>query len=93
VRKDDTEGRFCRGRKVHKRGYRKKPRKISTVFGALNLRIRTVECLKCGARYSPLIGALKVDQYAHRETNFEHEVVETVISLCGTIEGLLMEDL
>ena len=68
VRKDDTEGRFCRGRKVHKRGYRKKPRKISTVFGALNPRIRTVECLKCGARYSPLIGALKVDQYEYLKT-------------------------
>jgi len=35
LRKDDPEGRFCRGRKVHKRGYRKKPRKISTVFGNL----------------------------------------------------------
>jgi hypothetical protein len=44
LRKDDTEGRFCRGRKVHKREYRKKPRKISTVFGNLTLPIREVEC-------------------------------------------------
>ena len=49
IKKDDPDGRFCRGRKVYRRGYRKKPRKISTVFGELNLPIRTVECCKCGA--------------------------------------------
>ena len=53
VRKDDTEGRFCRGRKVRKRGYRTKPRKISTAFGNLTLPIREVECCTCGARYAP----------------------------------------
>ena len=79
VRKDDTEGRFCRGRKVRKRGYRKKPRKISTVFGNLTFRIREVECCTCGARYSPLISALKIGPYARKESNVEHEIVEAVI--------------
>ena len=79
VSKGDPEGRFCRGRKVHKRGYRKQPRKISTVFGDLNLCIRTVECCKCGSRYSPLLSALKIGRYARREMNFEHEVIESVI--------------
>ena len=79
IRKDSDRGRFCRGRKIHKRGYRGKPRKMSTVFGDLTVPIREVECLKCGARYSPLIGALKIGQYARRETNLEHEVVEAVI--------------
>lgn len=79
VRSGDAEGRFCRGRKVRKRGYRKKPRKISTVFGELQLRLRTVECCKCGARYTPLLSALQVGRYARRETNFEHEVIESVI--------------
>jgi hypothetical protein len=58
LRKGDPEGRFCRGRKARKKGYRNYTRKISTVFGALNVRIRTVECFKCGARYSPLLSAL-----------------------------------
>jgi hypothetical protein len=79
VRKDDTKDRFCRGRKVHKRGYRKKPRKISTVFGSLTLPIREVECCKCGARYTPLLSALKIGPYAHKESNVEHEIVEAVI--------------
>jgi len=79
VRKGDPEGRFCRGRKARKKGYRKNTRKISTVFGALNLRIRTVECFKCGARYCPLLSALQIGQYSRKEMNFEHEVVEAVI--------------
>ena len=79
TRKDDTDGRPCRGRKARKRGYRKKPRKISTVFGNLNVPIREVECCKCGARYCPLLSALKIGFYARTEMNFEHEVIESVI--------------
>jgi hypothetical protein len=79
MRKDSDRGRLCRGRKVHKRGYRGKPRKISTVFGDIAVPIREVECLTCGARYAPLIGALKIGPYARRETNLEHEVIEAVI--------------
>jgi len=79
VRKADPEERFCRGRKIRKRGYRSKPRRFSTVFGKLDLRLRVAECLNCGAFYSPLLSALKVGRYARRETNFEHEVTEAVI--------------
>ena len=79
LRKDDPDKGFCRGRKVRKRGYRRQPRKISTVFGDLVLPIREVECLKCGARYCPLLGALKIGAYAHKEMNLEHEVIEAVI--------------
>ena len=79
LRKGDPEDRFCRGRKVRKKGYRKNTRKISTVFGALNLRIRTVECFKCGARYCPLLSALQIGTYSRKEMNFEHEVIEAVI--------------
>jgi hypothetical protein len=78
-RRDDEKDRYCRGRKVYKRGYRNKARKIATVFGDLTLRIREVECRKCGARYSPLLSALKIGRYAHKEGNFEHEVIESVI--------------
>ena len=35
IRKGDSENQFCRGRKILKKGYRKKPRQISTVFGKL----------------------------------------------------------
>ena len=79
VRKDDPDGRYCRGRKVRKRGYRKKPRKVSTVFGRTSIRIREVECLKCGARYCPLLNALGIEPFARKELNFEHEVIESVI--------------
>ena len=79
IRKDVPYNHFCRGRKVRKRGYRKKQRKISTVFGDLSLPIREVECLNCGARYSPLLSALRLGRYARKETNLEHEVTEAVI--------------
>ena len=79
VRKADPEERFCRGRKIRKRGYRSKTRQFSTVFGKLDLPLRMVECSNCGAFYSPLLSALKVGRYARRETNFEHEIVEAVI--------------
>lgn len=78
-RKGDAQGRFCRGRKVRKRGYRKHPRVIATVFGKLRFPIRIVECGKCGNCYSPLLDALKIAPYSRRETNFEHEVIESVI--------------
>lgn len=78
-RRDDEKNRYCRGRKISKRGYRNKARKISTIFGDLTMSIREVECRKCGARYSPLLSALKIGRYAHKETNFEHEVIESVI--------------
>jgi len=79
VNKGDPEGRWCRGRKARKRGYRSDLRELSTVFGRLKLPIRVVECCKCGAFYSPLLSALKVGRYARRESNFEHEVIEAVI--------------
>ena len=79
IRKGDSENRFCRGRKILKKGYREKPRQISTVFGKLDLRLRRVECRACGARYSPLLTALQVGRYARKEMNFEHEVIEAVI--------------
>jgi len=49
------------------------------VFGKLDLQLRRVECRTCGARYSPLLTALQVGRYAHKEMNFEHEVIEAVI--------------
>jgi len=79
IRKNDPHDRFCRGRKARKRGYRKKPRTISTLFGDLSLPIREVECLNCGARYCPLLSALKIGRHARKETNLEHEVIEAVI--------------
>ena len=79
IRKDDPEERFCRGRKIRKRGYRSKPRQFSTVFGKLDSRIRVAECCTCGARYSPLLSALQIGQYSRKEMNFEHEIVEAVI--------------
>ena len=79
VRKGDPEGRFCRGRKIRKRGYRSNPRRISTVFGKLDLPLRRGECCNCGALYSPLLNALQVGRYSRKEMNFEHEVIEAVI--------------
>ena len=79
IRKGDPAGRFCRGRKIRKRGYRKRPRQFSTVFGKLKLPLRVVECRKCGAFYSPLLSALKVGLYERKEANFEQEVIEAVI--------------
>ncbi|MCG2738693.1 MAG: hypothetical protein L6300_00425, partial [Syntrophaceae bacterium] len=77
ARKDDAEERFCHGRKVYRRGRRN--RKIKTVFGALDMRVRMAECLTCGSRYSPLLNALQVEGYSRKEVNFEKEVIEAVI--------------
>lgn len=79
MRKGDPDGRFCRGRKVRKRGYRKNPRQFATVFGKLKLPLRVVECRQCGTVYSPLLSALEVGLYSRKEANFEHEVMEAVI--------------
>jgi hypothetical protein len=78
-KKHETEKGFCRGRKARKRGYRNYPRQFSTVFDKVNIPLRVVECCKCGARYSPLLSALKVGRYDRKESNFEHEVIEAVI--------------
>lgn len=79
IRKDDPKGRFCHGRRIRKRGYRNRPRMLSTVFGKLELPIRVAECCTCGARYSPLLDALRLMPYSRKESNFEHEVIEAVI--------------
>ena len=79
VKKGDPEARFCRGRKIRKRGWRSRPRQFSTVFGKLELRLRMGQCLTCGAFYSPLLSALQIGRYARRESNFEHNVIEAVI--------------
>ena len=79
VRKGDPENRFCHGRRIRKRGYRNHPRTIATVFGTLKIPIRVAECRVCGARYSPLLDALKLMPYSRKESNFEHEVIEAVI--------------
>jgi hypothetical protein len=73
------EEQDCRGRKVRRRGYRSRPRQFSTVFGKVEVPIRVVECLLCGARYSPLLSALRIGRYARKESNFEREVIEAVI--------------
>jgi len=79
VRKGDPKSRFCHGRRIRRRGYRNHLRTIATVFGTLKLPIRVAECLVCGARYSPLLDALKLMPYSRKESNFEHEVIEAVI--------------
>jgi len=79
IRSNDSDCRFCRGRKVRKRVYRKRPRHFDTVFGELKLPLRVVECLNCGAIYSPLLSALGVGSYKRKEANFENEVIEAVI--------------
>ena len=58
VRKDDAGERFCRGRKIYRRGHRN--RKIKTVFGSLDMGVRSAECLTCGFCYSPLLNALQL---------------------------------
>ncbi|MBT8332128.1 MAG: transposase [Deltaproteobacteria bacterium] len=79
IRKGDPKSRFCHGRRIRKRGYRKRPRIISTVFGKLELPIRVAECRTCGARHSPLLDALKLMPYCRKESNFEQQVIEAVI--------------
>ena len=59
----DPEKGYCRGRKVRKRGYRNYRRQFSTVFGKVSIPLRVVECCQCGARYSPMLGALKIGRY------------------------------
>ncbi len=78
-RRGDEKDRFCRGRRVRLRGYRDTPRRIDTVFGKLGLKIRVVECIKCEAQYSPLLGVLQIATDMQKKGNFENEVVEAVI--------------
>ena len=77
--RDAADGRWCRCRRVRKRGYRNAPRRMATVFGKLEVPLRVVECCGCGARYSPLLDALSIGSHARKEGNFEREVIEAVI--------------
>ena len=77
IRKDDAEERYCRGRKVYRRGRRN--RKIKTVLGVLDMGMRRAECLTCGSRYSPLLNVLQVAPYCRKETTIEREITEAVI--------------
>ena len=77
--KNGSKEEFCRCRSVRKRGYRSHARQFSTIFGKVRISLRVVECCQCGARYSPLLDALKIDRYTRKEANFEHEVIEAVI--------------
>jgi len=79
IRKGGPLDKFCRGRKIIRKGYRSKPRRISTLFGRLDLPLRKAECCNCGMLYSPLLSALQIGRYARKEANFEHEVIEAVI--------------
>lgn len=79
IRKGDPQKRYCRSRKILKRGLSSRPRQISTVFGKTDFRLRMAQCNGCGLIYSPLLSALKIDRYAHKEGNFENEVIEAVI--------------
>ena len=51
IRRADPEARFCRGRKIRKRGFRNQLRTNATVFGKLQLPIRVAECCVCCGRY------------------------------------------
>jgi len=77
--KKAAEERWCRGRRVRKRGYRNRRRQVATVFGKLEIPIRVVECCRCGARFSPLLNALEIGVHSRKEGNFEREVIEAVI--------------
>jgi len=48
IKGGDPDERFCRGRKIKKRGYRRRDRVLSTVFGKLHLPLRVGQCCKCG---------------------------------------------
>ena len=53
IRKDDPKDRFCHGRRIRKRGYRNRPRILSTVFGKIELPIRAAECGTLGLYIHP----------------------------------------
>jgi hypothetical protein len=77
VKKADLDGRFCRGRKIRKRGHR--IRQFKTIFGKLTLPLNIAECRKCGVRHVPLLSALRIGAYARKEGVFEQQVIEAVI--------------
>jgi hypothetical protein len=77
VKKGDLDGRFCRGRKIRKRGHR--IRQFKTIFGKLTLPLNIAECRKCGLRHVPLLSALRIGAYARKEGVFEQQVIEAVI--------------
>lgn len=77
VKKADPDSRFCRGRKIKKRGHR--IRQFKTIFGKLTIPLNIAECRKCGVRYVPLLSALKIDAYTRKEGVFEQQVIEAVI--------------
>ena len=68
VRKCDPKDRFCHGLRIRKRGHRNHPRCFTTVFGKFKLPLRVAECCTCGARYCPLLSALKLKRLSKTES-------------------------
>lgn len=78
-RKGDAKNRFCHGRRIRKRGYQPHPWVITSLFGRLKQSLLVAECCVCGARYSPLLDALKIASYSRKESNCQHEFIEAVM--------------
>ena len=69
--------RFCAGRRVVKRGYRRSPRCINSKYGRLMVRLQEVECVLCGARFPPLPDAFDwaLTMVRHKHSAFLQKLV------------------
>jgi hypothetical protein len=71
--------RGCRGRCMVRRGFRGQPRCVESKYGRLSFRLQEVECLRCGARFCPLLEALDLEPYQRADEVLEKEVIAAVM--------------
>jgi hypothetical protein len=62
-----------------RRGFRGQPRCVESKYGRLSFRLQEVECLRCGARFCPLLEALDLEPYQRADEVLEKEVIAAVM--------------
>jgi hypothetical protein len=68
-----------RCRKIARVGEGINPRCINSKYGTLRIQLQEVECVLCGARFCPLLDALKLEPYERSDDVLEKEVISAVI--------------
>jgi len=72
------EGERCRGRTFHRAGNWSESRRLRGDGMEVEFVPAMVECVRCGKRQTPVLGALELEPYETRTDDLERKVMEAV---------------
>lgn len=88
--KGRSGGGGCSSRSFTKQGFRHGGRRIRTPLGEVGFRVRNVGCVRCGRKFSPILGFLGLRERKRRLSSLERVVAEVVsLETYGRSEGLV----